>query len=303
MKASIDIGTNTVLLLIAEVKGENIHVIHEEQRIPRLGQGVDAASRLSEKAINRVTGTLKEYRQIIENDFKAVEQVKVSATSATRDAVNKQELLDRIEEESGWKVKVLNGKEEAEYTFRGALSVLKDLHKKETLVLDIGGGSTEVILGKNGKIKKAISYDMGCVRFTERYLLNDPPLQQEVTQCRHAIRFMFNSRKVKPSGSVTSVGVAGTLTSLAALNLKPKYYNRELINGFFIDREKLSKAIDIFSHHTREELFELSPHIMKGREDIFLAGLLILEGFLNHFDLPFIKVSTGGVRHGALLVN
>lgn len=302
MKASIDIGTNTVLLLIAELTDQGLKVIHEEQRIPRLGRGVDAGKKLSRTAMNRVIKVLYEYKEIIECDFNEVDSVSVTATSATRDAENRADFLKKIESATGWNAKILSGEQEAEYTYMGALAVLPKFSAGEVLVLDIGGGSTEIIAGYRNNIKQTVSFDMGCVRFTERYLLHDPPFQEELSQCRDAVEYMFESKKVRHGKNVHAIGVAGTLTSLAAINLQIENYNQDLINGHLIERDKLSKGIDIFSLHTHEELLELSPKIMRGREDIFLAGLLILEGFLKHFELPAIRVSTGGVRHGALLV-
>jgi len=301
MKASIDIGTNTVLLLIAEVTEHDIKVVHQEQRMPRLGKGVDAGKNLSKAAMKRVIEVLKEYKQIIERDFKDVCSVTITATSATRDAQNRAEFLNNIESATGWKTKILSGEQEAEYTYKGALSVLSKYKAKEVLVLDIGGGSTEIIAGHQNNIKDAFSFNMGCVRFTERYLLHDPPFQEELIQCRNAVDYEFESKKFHLGKNVHAVGVAGTLTSLAALTLEIENYQHNLVNGYKINHNTLKKWIDVFSTHSHEELLELRPGIMKGREDIFLAGLLILERCLKHFELPAIRVSTGGVRHGVLL--
>jgi len=301
MKASIDIGTNTVLLLIADVTEQYIKVVREEQRMPRLGKGVDAGNNLSKAAMKRVIEVLKEYKQIIERDFKDVCSVAVTATSATRDAQNRAEFLNNIESATGWKTKILSGEQEAEYTFKGALSVLSKYTAKEILVLDIGGGSTEIITGDPNNIKDAFSFNMGCVRFTERYLLHAPPFQEELIQCRNAIDCVFESKNFHIGQNVHAVGVAGTLTSLAALTLEIENYQQDLVNGYKIEHHTLTNWIDIFSARSHEELLELNLGILKGREDIFLAGLLILEGFLKHFQLPAIRVSTGGVRHGVLL--
>ncbi len=169
------------------------------------------------------------------------------------------------------------------------------------LVLDIGGGSTEIALGRNGKLVDGHSFDMGCVRFNERFLHQDPPFQEQIQECREAIKNMLDSKKIKTRRNTQAVGVAGTLTSLAAIDLQLEEYDPEHMNGHVIVSEKLKKGIEIFSLHTHQQLLELSPKVLKGREDIFLAGLLILEGFLNYFDLKEIRVSTGGIRHGALL--
>ena len=301
MKAAIDIGTNTVLLLIAEKKDGKLTIVHEEQRMPRIGKGVDADKTLSLDSIDRVLASLKEYKTIVETNFKEVSKVIVTATSAVRDASNKEEFISQVKKETGFDVKILSGEEEAEYTFSGALAVFEEAEMGNVFVLDIGGGSTEVALGRNGTLIDAYSFDMGCVRFNERFLHEDPPFQEQIQQCRAAVKEMLDTKKFKTKRNTRAVGVAGTMTSLAAIDLQIDEYDPEHMNGHVIVSEKLKKGIEIFSLHTHQQLLELSPKVMKGREDIFLAGLLILEGFLNYFGLEEIKVSTGGIRHGALI--
>ena len=302
MKAAIDIGTNTVLLLIAEVKGDEIRVIHEEQRIPRLGKGVDNTKLLHKDSIERVLQSLKEYKEIIETKFPEVEQVVITATSAVRDAENRDTFIRKVKEQTGFDIKLLSGDEEAQYTFQGALSVLVIPKKHTAFVLDIGGGSTELALGANKGLEQFHSFDMGSVRFKERFLLHNPPYQEEIFECRDEIRRLLSKKKFKTPKKLTAIGVAGTATSLAAIDLQLDEYENERLNGHIIDRKKLSKSIEIFSLHTYEQLLELSPKLLKGREDIFLTGLLILEGFMKFYDLEQILVSTGGIRHGALLI-
>lgn len=301
MKAAIDIGTNTVLLLVAENQEEKLNIIHEEQRMPRLGKGVDVWKKLSNDSIERVIIALKEYKSILDEKFNEVSEVIVTATSAVRDASNKTEFIAEVKNETGFEVKLLSGEKEAQYTYEGALAVFDEKQKGDVFVLDIGGGSTEVALGRNGKLIDSYSFDMGCVRFNERFLHEDPPFQEQIQQCRAAVRNMLDTKKFKPKRNAKAVGVAGTMTSLAAIDLQLDEYDPDRMNGHLIVSEKLKKGIEIFSLHTHQQLLELSPKVMKGREDIFLAGLLILDGFLNYFDLEEIKVSTGGIRHGALL--
>jgi len=301
MKAAIDIGTNTVLLLVAKNNDGVINVIHEEQRMPRLGKGVDAEKTLSAESMDRVISVLKEYGSLLDSNFKEVSNVIVTATSAVRDASNKEEFISKVKNETGFEVKLLSGEEEAQYTYDGALSIFDESYKGDVLILDIGGGSTEVALGRNGKLIDSYSFNMGCVRFNERFLHEDPPFQEQIQQCKAAVKNMLDTKKFKPKRKVTAIGVAGTMTSLAAIDLQIDEYDPKHMNGHLIVSEKLKKGIEIFSLHTHQQLLDLSPKVLKGREDIFLAGLLILEGFLSYFDLEEIKVSTGGIRHGALL--
>ncbi len=303
MKAAIDIGTNTVLLLIAEITEKGLNVVHEEQRVPRLGKGVDSSKILHSDSIERVLVSIKEYKAIIESDYPQVDEVVVTATSAVRDAQNRKEFIEQVKTETGYDIRLLSGDEEAKCTFEGALSVVDVPHKTSAFVLDIGGGSTEVALGTTKGVSKHHSSDMGSVRFKERFLLQNPPYSEEIFQCRDEIRRLFNTKKFKVPRNVEAIGVAGTATSLAAIDLQIDEHETERLNGHIINRQKLSKSIEIFSLHTYDQLLELSPVLLKGREDIFLTGLLILEGFMKFYNLEQIKVSTGGIRHGALLLH
>lgn len=302
MKATIDIGTNTVLLLVAELKDGKITEIHQEQRIPRLGKGVDNSKMLNLESMNRVIASLKEYKAIIEKDFSEVDELIVTATSAVRDARNRDSFIQKVKEETGLEIRLLSGDEEAKCTFNGAISVLNAKEKDTFFVLDIGGGSTELALGTNTGVSEYHSFDMGSVRFKERFLIHNPPYSEEIFECRDEIKRLLSKRKFKLPKNVIALGVAGTATSLAAIDLQMDEFNAEQLNGHLINREKLTKSIDIFSLHTYDQLLELSPVLLKGREDIFLTGLLILEGFMSFYGLEEIKVSTGGVRHGALLL-
>lgn len=303
MKAAIDIGTNTVLLLVGEADGNSVNVIREEQRIPRLGKGVDHSGKLHVDSVNRVLEALKEYKKILENEYPDVSEIIVTATSAVRDASNRSDLMDLVKEITGFNIRLLSGDEEAQWTFAGATAMI-DLDEEDTVfVLDIGGGSTELALGIGGKVEQYRSYDMGCVRFKERFLYHDPPYQEEIFECKEEIRNLLGKKKIKTPKKLKAIGVAGTATSLAAIDKQVGEFDAELINGHIINRTKLTRSLDIFRHHTYEQLLELSPNVLKGREDIFLTGLLILEGFLSFYQIDEIHVSTGGIRHGALLLS
>lgn len=183
IRASIDIGTNTVLLLVVDVNNGIKKIILEEQRIPRLGKNVDTNKNLDDESIDRVLQALKEYKFLLEDRFAEynLEPI-VTATSAVRDASNRQNFMDRVFTETGWIVHLLSGDKEAQTTFNGALSVLDELEieNKETLVIDIGGGSTEFALGNVGVLENAQSLNMGSVRFTERFFKSLPPSENEI---------------------------------------------------------------------------------------------------------------------------
>ncbi|MDR9418459.1 Ppx/GppA family phosphatase [Gracilimonas sp.] len=301
MKAAIDIGTNTVLLLIAEIEAGQIRVIREEHRSPRLGQGVDGDRNINKEATERVVQALKDYRQILDDEYPGVKDAIVTATSAVRDANNCEDFIQVVKVETCFDIRLLSGREEAEWTAAGALSVLPISDEKRVMILDIGGGSTEVAHLQDGRITDGYSFDMGSVRFTERFLSSNPPTVPEIEVCREAVSNLYDSHTFEYSESVKAVGVAGTLTTLAGMALNLSSYEPEKINGFSITDEIIEHAIKQFKAHTYEVMLEKHPLYLKGRADIFMAGLLILEGFMKKFEVSEIEVSTGGIRHGAIL--
>ncbi|HET8866324.1 MAG TPA: Ppx/GppA phosphatase family protein [Gracilimonas sp.] len=300
MKAAIDIGTNTVLLLIAELENGIIKPIHEEHRVPRLGKGVDADKNINEAATQRVISALKDFKDIITSDFPKVDTVTVTATSAVRDAKNRQEFIQKIKNETGFTIQLLSGKEEAEWTAAGALSVL-EVTEEETLILDIGGGSTEVAQVKEDSVLDAHSYDMGSVRFTERFLHEDPPTGKQILTCKKEIKHLFDSRPFSTNSKVHAVGVAGTVTTLAGMVLDLKEYHPEKLNGHALTVNDIQSVISEFSSTASNKMLEKHPVYLKGRADIFLAGMLILEGFMTQYGLEKLIVSIGGIRHGAVI--
>lgn len=302
MHAAIDIGTNTVLLLVAEIHRDTIKPIREEQRIPRLGRGVDSSGNLDQGSVDRVIRALNEYRQILENNYPNIDSLKVTATSAVRDAGNREDFIQRVMKETGLGIKVLSGKEEAEYTFTGALSMLSDISK--AAIIDIGGGSTEIALGDNNDLIDSHSFDMGSVRFTERYLNNDPPTKKETGICREAIKELLDDRLFDykdPGKDFPLIGVAGTVTSIAYMDMGLEIYDTQRINGYVMSREQIGQWTDRITDMPAAELLECYPKVMEGRAEVIAAGILILDEFMHYYDIPELRVSTGGIRHGAIL--
>ena len=299
--ASIDIGTNSVLLLIAEQTELGLQVHEEVQRLPRLGAMVDSNGVLARQSIDRVLEVLTEYAEIIQTYGDGVlKKTRVTATSAVRDAANKNEFLSLVKEIVGFEIQILSGEEEAKYTYLGAISQTK-VESNSILVVDIGGGSTELAMGDSSQWLRGISVDMGCVRFNERYLVHNPPYQEEIGECRRSIEALLESTKLRFPPNTQVVTVSGTATSLAAIDQQLFPYQLSRINNYRLNTDKLAKSIEIFSLHTYEQLIELHPEVMQGRADVFLAGLLILEGVLRYASIEEFIVSSGGIRHGILL--
>lgn len=301
MKAAIDIGTNTVLLLIAKYKNGVLKPVYEEQRIPRLGKGVDGDRMINKEATERVLSALFDYKALLEQDYPEVNEVVITATSAVRDAKNRNEFIHQIKAHTGFELRLLSGNEEAKWTATGALSVLDISTNQDLLILDIGGGSTEVAQLFDTDIVDAHSYDMGSVRFTERFLKRNPPAPEEINECRDAIKNIYKERLFYTGESCTAIGVAGTLTTLVGITENLNSYQPEKLNGYKLSIADVEKVIDQFSNNAAERMLELHPVYLKGRADIFFAGMLILEGFLKQFHLNEILVSTGGIRHGAII--
>lgn len=334
-RAAIDIGTNTVLLLIAEEQPDGrLRVIREEQRIPRLGRGVDRARMLHPESMGRVIKVLREYQELIGVaqaryglETQAVTPV-VTATSAVRDAQNRQHFLEEVKAQTGWDIRLLSGEEEASATYRGALRVLPAAAAKKAthaLVLDIGGGSTEVAFGPldfAGKPQAFVSVDAGCVRFTERYLQparrdeaavypdkSYCPTPQQIAACREAIAEALQQMapvkdallaETEAGSTCVMAGVAGTVTTLAFMDLGMRAYSATAINGTRISKERLAHWVAWASNQTPADMEQAFPIVMEGRADIVLSGLLILKEAMRYFGFDQLLVSTGGIRHGVV---
>lgn len=295
--ASIDIGTNTVLLLIAEAHGPGDIRRHVyEQRAPRLGKGVDATKHLHPDAMRRVVDVLKEYNAIIASHH--VDTTIVCATSAVRDAANKDAFLTMVRAETGLAVEVLSGADEAYWTYRGAVSGIAGITK--ATVVDIGGGSTEITVGTEKEIIDSASLNVGSVRLTERFLKHDPPTHPELEA---AITFvedeLAKAGRFDFAGS-TLVGVAGTATALAVLAQGLKEFSIDAVTNYKLGLDTVYGQFRTLRAMPAEEIRKLSS-VMEGRSDVIAAGSLILREIMAHFKFKEMIVSERGVRYGLVL--
>ncbi|MFN2372474.1 MAG: Ppx/GppA family phosphatase [Cyclonatronaceae bacterium] len=300
IRAAIDIGTNTVLLLIAESDGNAVVPLLEKQEIPRLGRHVDEARNLSGESIRKVETVLLNYRDIITRGYGDIPVI-VTATSAVRDASNRDYFLEYIKKNTGFDIRILSGEDEAEWTFFGALAPLVMQTDQPVLVVDIGGGSTELAAGRKDVLQQYLSMDMGSVRYTERYLKHGPPSPRDITACREAIQVCLENSVLKTESGTVLTGVAGTVSTLAALCYNLSDIEAARPAGMKITSEQLKEIIAEIIPLSSEEILAMNPGVLKGREDVILAGLLILEGVMDHFAFSECIVSTGGIRHGALI--
>jgi exopolyphosphatase/guanosine-5'-triphosphate,3'-diphosphate pyrophosphatase len=295
--ASIDIGTNTVLLLVGSIGPDGgIEVLHDAVRAPRLGQGVDASRHLAHASMIRVLRVLSEFQPVMEPFHP--DRTIVTATSAVRDAQNRQEFIDRVREETGLAVRVLTGNEEAEWTFAGTVSATPQ--PGAALVIDIGGGSTEISIGSGPRPSFHTSMDVGAVRITERLLRSTPPGPEELAAARAAISAQLAAIPHNAFSQGTAYAVAGTPTTLAAHLAGLKDYERSVVDGYELSRNAVEGVLQDLARLTPPEIRTLGSHF-NGREDVIAAGALILLEVMDHFALQRVRVSVRGLRYGALL--
>jgi exopolyphosphatase/guanosine-5'-triphosphate,3'-diphosphate pyrophosphatase len=298
--AVIDIGTNTVLLLVARIAGGgNIQPLLYEQRVPRLGRGVDSSGKLDPGAMERVIAVLKEYRDLIAPH--APDATSVCGTSAVRDAANSVEFGRRIREETGFRLEVLGGGEEALWTYRGGVSGVPGSDRvtvpERFTVIDVGGGSTEIITGNRVEIENRISLDLGSVRLTERSLRHDPPTDGELELAIELTENEIARASRFPFAGSTLVGVAGTATSLAILAQGLKTFDVASVTNYRLARDTVESLFRTLRGMPSAAIRDLSA-AMAGRSDVIVAGTLIVREIMAHFKFDSMIVSERGVRYG-----
>jgi exopolyphosphatase / guanosine-5'-triphosphate,3'-diphosphate pyrophosphatase len=290
---AVDLGTNTTRLLVADVSAGTLGELHRETRITRLGEGVDARGRLLPAPMARVRNVLTDYRRIAGS--LGAERTLLIATSAVRDAENGEAFLGEIEWSYGFATRMLSGDEEAELMLRGVAGG-RGLGEG-TLVLDIGGGSTELIVGDFHE-----SLELGSVRHTERFLHADPPTQRELQTCAAAVRSVLAEhvpRKVL-TRIREAVGVAGTVTTLAALDLGLAGYDRARVHEHRLSLAGVRRQLDRLAALPLAERREV-PALDPERAPVIVAGAVILAQVLEHAGLDAIEVSEHDILDGAAL--
>lgn len=276
--AAIDCGTNSIRLLIAERCGDALRDLHREMRIVRLGQGVDATGRLAPDALQRTETALLDYAELLRR--LEVDAVRMVATSATRDAANRDEFFAMTAAVLGSAVpgaiaEVITGTEEAALSFAGAVGQL-DSAAAPFLVVDLGGGSTELVLGDGAGVHAAYSVDIGCVRITERCLHSDPPTAAEVASARAVVREELGKAlaTVPVAQARTWVGVAGTFTTIAALAHRLPAYDAQAIHLSRVPLDDLHTVCEQLIGMTRRQRAALGP-MHEGRVDVIGGGAIV----------------------------
>ncbi len=291
---AIDCGTNTIKLLIGSLP----EVVVRESRMVRLGQGVDRTGRLDEHALHRTFEAIDEYAALIREH--GVERIRFCATSATRDAANSEDFADGVHARLGVRPEVLSGEEEAALAFDGAVRNLAIAPDHPVLVVDIGGGSTELVLGTM-VVEASTSMDIGSVRLHERHLHDDPPTAEQVAACvadiDAALDAALDAAPVVPEGAATVVGVAGTVTTIAAAALDLPAYEREVIDQQVIRVESVHEVAERIVAMTHAQRLAL-PYMHPGRADVIDAGALILSRVLRRTPLETLVISESDILDG-----
>jgi exopolyphosphatase/guanosine-5'-triphosphate,3'-diphosphate pyrophosphatase len=294
--ATIDIGTNSVLLLVAERQGDALIPVLERATITRLGEGVDRNRRLLEAACDRTLACLAEYAAVLRAH--GITHLDAVGTSAMRDAEGGQEFVARANDILGVAPRVIDGNEEARLTFEGALSGLPNTGK--VTVFDIGGGSTEIVVGSRTAqarhISAAVSLDIGSVRLFERHLRSDPPSAAEMRLVEQDITHALE-RAPQPESGATLVGVAGTVTQLAALELELTRYDATRVHGSTLTRSAVERLASKLASSTLAQRRAL-PGMEPARADVLVVGSAIARAVLQWSGAAQLVVSDRGVRWG-----
>jgi exopolyphosphatase / guanosine-5'-triphosphate,3'-diphosphate pyrophosphatase len=296
--STLDLGTNSCLLLIVRSDLYDIssyEVLYDVSTVVRTGEGVDRTHEFSHEAMERTRACLINYAEKVRFFGADPQKTICVATSQARDARNAQMFFDRIEQETGFKITIITGDQESYYTFKGAL--LPGMHEQKTIVLDVGGGSTELVSIRGGQ-----SIDMGAVRFTERFFKNDPITQEEFLACQHEIDRLIEQSTwfLVCKERNTLCGVAGNITTLAAWLIGLKQFDADRVNGTRLSRERIYEAIIKLKQYTQAER-QMIIGGQPGRADIVLAGSVIIWRVMELLHFDDIIVSTRGLRYGILI--
>lgn len=294
---SIDIGSNTVLLLVAEINDGKLTPICNEFRSPRLSKGLKKDGEILEDRIIHLINILREYKSICEQ-YKC-EKVILTATNAMRIASNATNIIERVKSELGFIIGVIPGDEEAKLSYLGASSSFNNFEEKT--VIDIGGGSTEIIYGNSNEIKYKKSFPIGVVSLTEAYLNKFPYAQEAISNAQKSLKNTFNKLNYLIPASKPMIAVAGTPTTLSCIIQNIKTYEDSKVEGSLLTQNNLKSLYDKLSSIPGDVIKQKYGHVVEGREDILFAGLLILDHVRELLNTDIIHVSSRGLRYGNII--
>jgi exopolyphosphatase/guanosine-5'-triphosphate,3'-diphosphate pyrophosphatase len=296
--AALDLGTNSTRVLVAQPDGEGgIELVDRRMTITRLGQDVGATGRLADEAVERTLACLRGYREVI--DRHGVTRIRAAATSAARDAANRDEFFDAVEDAVGVRPELLSGHEEGRLSFLGATADL-DHALGPFLIVDIGGGSTEFIVGTD-QVEGVMSIDVGCVRLTEKFLDHDPPQPEELTACiSFTDTYLEDVVRELPGAADarTLVGLAGTITNVAAVEIGR--YDRDLVHHFHLTRDAAEDVFRTLATESRAQRIH-NPGLEEARADVIVGGCCVLVAIFRRFGFDEMTVSEADILDGLAL--
>ncbi len=301
--AGIDVGTNTIRLLVADVDAGSFRELHSGRIITRLGAGLDRSGAISPESEQRSLAALAAFTADARRFSPAC--IDAVGTSALRRASNASAFIHRTADRTGLTLRVATGEEEARLTLKGVSFMLERMRgaplPDPALVVDIGGGSTEVIRIDGGRIREQ-SLPLGAVYLTERFLLHDPPRKEEIDAVREAVRkeLSAHAELFRSDGAPALIGTAGTITTLAAMDQRMTDYEPARINAFVLSGTSLDALIDMLSV-TPNRARKLIPGLEEGREDIILAGAVVAQEIRRLIGSASVLVSDWGLREGIVL--
>lgn len=285
----IDIGTNSIRMLTVKLENGNVISSNKILEMTRIGEGVDKTKMLSSAAINRSIDALKKFKKQALSE--GIDDIKAIATSAVRDALNKDEFLNRAKLEIDLDIEVISGEKEAELGFAGVISGI-DREVKNVLVIDIGGGSTEFIIGNRQGIKYAKSLNVGAVRMTDKHITTDPISDEEMENLTYDIRNIISEiiDDIKDINIDEVVGIGGTATTLAAVAQQLEHYDRTKVHSYELTLEEIDSMINRFKSEDNNRRKKIKG-LQAKRSDIILAGSQILYEILASLSLKSIRIS------------
>jgi exopolyphosphatase/guanosine-5'-triphosphate,3'-diphosphate pyrophosphatase len=296
--AVVDIGTNSTRLLIADVRNGEVRELERVTTVTNLGRGVEHTSSLCNDAVDGVCNVIADYKGRWEQ--MGAERVSAIATSAVRDAVNADAFIAELRERFGLHARLLSGEEEARLTYLGATAQRGD--EGPTLVFDIGGGSTELVVGSGDEVGFHVSLQAGTIRHSERHLTSDPPEPHELEDLAHDVRQLIEASVSEETGEqrVRAIAVAGTPTSLAAIEQELEPYDPERVHGYRLALGRVQRMLSRLAAAPLAERLRL-PGLHPGRAPTIVAGTVILVQVMRAFGLDEVEVSERDILHGSAL--
>ncbi len=298
--ASIDIGTNTILMLIANVDASKKIIsstIIDEYRIPRIGKGLSPDKEIGPQQIENLFVVLGEYHQLIKKYN--CDKVIAVATNAFRISSNGRKLACEIRNKFGFDVEIISGDDEAKFSYLGAAN--NKFKGANNLVIDIGGGSTEIIIGNDENILFKKSFLIGVVSGKEKYLNANPLLPAQINKLKEELIKLFNGVYLEKFKIDKTFAIAGTPTTLACLKLNLDHYEESIIEGSDLTKDEVNDFISELSILSPSEILGKYKAVVQGREDVLLCGTIILHTIMEILNLDSVTVSTKGIRYGAIV--